>query len=132
MPNYPQSSPISEKPISIPFVSLMKHGHGQLGNHIITVPLRIRMWFFLRPSCKKIQMSANLLFLNFSSTTLIFLMCRYGRWILHEKYWLKLVKFQLLVDGLNWFKMHHLQSKFLKINHLMMHLMVILWLSYQP
>ena len=26
----------------------------------------------------------------------------------------KLVKFQLLVDGLNWFKMPHLQSKFLK------------------
>ena len=35
------SSSISEKPISSTFVSLMKHGHGQLGNHIIMVPLRI-------------------------------------------------------------------------------------------
>ena len=37
------SSSISEKPISSTFVSLMKHGHGQLGNHIIMVPLRILM-----------------------------------------------------------------------------------------
>ena len=35
------SSPISEKPISSTFVWLIKHGHGQLGNHIIMVPLRI-------------------------------------------------------------------------------------------
>ena len=38
---------------------LVKHGHGKLGNRIIMVPLRIIMCFF-RPSCKKIQMSANL------------------------------------------------------------------------
>ena len=38
----------------------MKHGHGQPGKNIIMVPLRIRMWGFLRPSCKKIQISANL------------------------------------------------------------------------
>ena len=43
MPNAKLStySPISEKPISSTFVSLMKHGDGQLGNHIIMIPLRI-------------------------------------------------------------------------------------------
>ena len=40
------SSPISEKPISSNLFSLLKHGHGQLGNHIIMVPLRILMCFF--------------------------------------------------------------------------------------
>ena len=53
MPNYYQtistSSPISEKPISSTFVELMKHGHGQIGKHIIMIPLRILM------SCKKIH-----------------------------------------------------------------------------
>ena len=40
------SSTISVHPISSTFVSVMKHGHGQLGNHIIMAPLRILMWGF--------------------------------------------------------------------------------------
>ena len=42
-------------------------------------------------------------------------MWRHGRWTFYEKYWLKIGEISAL-DGLNWLKMHHLQSKFLQFS----------------
>ena len=66
------SSPISEKPISGTFISLMKHGHGKLGNHIIMVPLCILMCFFLDPQvrifkCQRINQNKTVQQLLYSS-----------------------------------------------------------------
>ena len=74
------SSQISEKPISSTFVLLMKHSHE---NHIVMVPLRILMRFFIDFHVRTFK--CQRIYQKNCSTTLVSLRWRHGSWTLYEQ-----------------------------------------------